>query len=205
MVLKLLSNSFLTGLIENAARSELEYWQAIQGIETEQLVFIDETGLWEGMERTRARSLKGQKAYGYRSQSKGKKQTLIGAITSKGVLRHASIPESMKGKDFLSFVQQQLSPRLEQGKVVVMDNLKAHKIEGVQQAIQQKGATVLYLPRYSPDFNPIEMYWSTLKAFVRQMKPKTAVAIEGLLRIGCYLFGQSYFTNWFTKCCYCTP
>jgi hypothetical protein len=77
---------------EEIQQERLEYWQAIQGIATEQLVFIDETELWKGMERNRARSLKGQKVYGYRSQSKGKKQTLIGAITSKGGLCYTSIP-----------------------------------------------------------------------------------------------------------------
>ena len=73
----------------------------------------------------------------------------------------------MDGDAFLAWIEQSLAPSLRQGDIVIMDNLPAHKVNGVQQAIQAVGASLLYLPPYSPDFNPIEMVFAKLKALLR--------------------------------------
>ena len=84
----------------------------------------------------------------------------------------------MKGADFLAFLTDDLAPNLHFEKVVIMDNLLAHKVEGVEQAIT---ASPVYLPTYSPDFNPIEMLWAELKYFMRLLSPKSLELSKHLL------------------------
>ncbi|GAB4214733.1 MAG: hypothetical protein OHK0012_13390 [Synechococcales cyanobacterium] len=92
-----------------------------------------------------------------------------------------------------------------------MDNLRAHKIEGIERLIQAKGAEVIYLPPYSPDFNPfatacrrrIEMLWSVLKHMIRQFRSDTLDELKVLIEVGLSFLEKSFFKNWFTKCCYC--
>lgn len=185
-------------------QERLNYWQQVKDVKPEDLICIDETGIWEGMERPMARSLEGRRAFSYRKSYKGQKHTVIGAISIDGLVCVRTIKDSMKGEDFEAFLREDLCPKLCKGKVVVMDNLKIHKNEKVQQMITETGARTLYLPRYSPDFNPIEMLWSVLKAFIRQFKPQTLFAIQQVLRIFWLLLDKSFFKNWFAKCCYCT-
>ena len=79
----------------------------------------------------------------------------------------------MTGKKFLAYVEQRLAPTLRRKDIVVMDNLPAHKAAGVREAIEARGAKLLYLPKYSPDLNPIEMPFSALKAFLRKVAERT--------------------------------
>jgi transposase len=95
---------------------------------------------------------------------------------------------SLNGERFLAYVREQLVPSLRAGDIVVMDNLSTHKVEGVKELIKGAKASVLYLPAYSPDLNPIEAMWSKLKAYLRAVKARikgdllTAIA-EGLKTI----------------------
>jgi len=152
------------------------------------------------MERSVARSEKGQKAFSHRTCYKGKKHTIIGAMSVDGIVCIKMIEGSMKGADFLSFITDDLVPNLRSKQVVIMDNLNAHKVDGIQQAITATGAKAAYLPTYSPDFNPIEMLWSVLKHFIRLLRPQS---LNVFLKIFPLLLEKSFFKNWFTKCCYC--
>ena len=93
----------------------------------------------------------------------------------------------MKGKDFQDFIEQDLVPRLNPGDVVVMDNLNIHKMEGIEEMITATGARVEYLPPYSPDFNPIEMLWSTVKSVVRMFPTRAMEALEQLIKLALML------------------
>jgi transposase len=157
------------------------------------------------MERQKARSPKGRKAFSQRSCYKGQKYTVIGAISINGVVCLRTIKGSMKGEDFVKFVKEDLCPNLDSSNGVVMDNLRAHKMDDVESAIRATGAKIIYLSSYSPDFNPIEMLWSVLKAFVRTFSPKTLAGIQLVLKIFVLILDKSFFRNWFAKCCYCIP
>jgi transposase len=157
------------------------------------------------MERPVARSQKGCRALCLRSVYKGQKYTLIGAISIQGIVCMKTIKGSMKGKDFEAFIQHDLCPHLSSNHVVVMDNLNSHKSVKIQQLIEATGARVLYLPRYSPEFNPIEMLWSVLKAFVRKFKPSSLAAIHLVMKTFFLTINKAFFRNWFSKCCYCIP
>lgn len=153
------------------------------------------------MERSVARSEIGKRVFSHRSSYKGTKYTIIGAISVEGIVCTKLLQGSMNGADFLTFIKDDLVPNLHSQNVVIMDNLKAHK--GVESAISQTGARVRYLPRYCPDFNPIEMLWSVLKHFMRLFRPKSLEMIQHFLNILSLLLEKSFFKKWFTKCCYC--
>jgi len=98
--------------------------------------------------------------------------TVLAALTTAGVLASMTIESSTDGDVFLAFVEQVLAPRLEPGHVVILDNLAAHKVAGVRSLIENRGAQLLYLPPYSPDFNPIAQVWSKLKQLLRGVKAR---------------------------------
>lgn len=156
-----------------------------------------------GLQRARARSRIGQRAYASKPYYRGSRVTVIGAATREGILAHETVNGSMKGQDFLEFVSQKLVPKLWPGAVVVMDNLPAHKVTGVAEAIEKVGARVLYQAPYSPEFNPIEHWWSQLKGFLRSFSPKTVKAVKQLIELAVILRYSRDFRNWFAHCCYC--
>ena len=172
-------------------------------MKAEHLICIDETGVWQSMERSVARSESGKRVFSHRSCYKGQKYPLIGAISVEGIVSMKMIQGSMKGEDFLAFIKDDLAPNLSSEHRIIMDNLSCHKVNGVEQAITQTGAKVLYLPTYSPDFNPIEMLWSVLKYFIRLLRPSSQKMLQHLINIFPLLLEKSFFKNWFTKCCYC--
>jgi DDE superfamily endonuclease len=122
------------------------------------LVFVDESGFNTSMTRLRARAPKGQRAYGNVPRNRGKNTTLIAAITLQGAMSH---PMTIEGATdtlaFEAYVEHFLAPSLWEGQVVVLDGLGAHRTDKVRELIERRGADVVFLPSYSPDFNPIEI------------------------------------------------
>jgi transposase len=109
---------------------------------------------------------------------RGAKITAIGAITIKKVVTLMTMNDSINGKAFEVFIKKFLVPELRLGAVVVMDNLPAHKIASIAPMIQAVGASIINLSPYYPDFNPIELWWSQLKSFLRKFSPTTPKMID---------------------------
>lgn len=141
------------------------------------LVFIDETGLNTKMARVRGRSLKGERCRAGVPHGHWKTTTFTGALRLSGMTAPMVLDGAMNGIAFLAYVEQALVPTLSPGDIVIMDNLPAHKIAGVREAIERAGAELRYLPPYSPDFNPIEMAFSKLKALLRAKAERTVGAL----------------------------
>jgi transposase len=176
----------------------------VKQIEPENLVFIDEMGVLLGLSRTHARSLQGNRAYAFSPFYRGDKVSVIGAISLQKVIAVMTMDGSMDGLAFEAFVEQCLVPQLWQGAVVVMDNLPAHKVAAIKPLIHKAGASVLELSPYSPEFNPIEHWWSQLKAFLRQFSPTTTQKLDILIAVALDLVDPKHLRNWFANCCYCT-
>jgi len=104
--------------------------------------------------------------------------TMLAAMGQRGITAAMSIEEATDGDIFLAYVEQVLGPTLVPGDVVIMDNLGAHKVNGIQELIAARGAEVLYLPPYSPDLNPIEKAWAKIKQFLRSYRPRNNEALE---------------------------
>ena len=104
--------------------------------------------------------------------------TILSAMSTRGLIATMTIEEPTDSDIFLAFVEHVLCPALRSGDVVVMDNLSAHKADGVRAWIETRGATLLYLPPYSPDLNPIEKAWGKLKQLLRIAKARTRETLE---------------------------
>lgn len=167
------------------------------------MVFLDEMGILLGIMRDMARSFAGTRAYDFDCVYRGTRLNYVGAMSLSKILCLKLLPKSMNGELFKEFIKETLVPQLWEGSVVVMDNLNAHKVEGVKEILEVAGAKVIYLPRYSPDFNPIEHLWWELKAFIRRFRPKDQESVEKLAEIGVMLNSAQTRQNYFTHCCYC--
>jgi transposase len=141
-------------------------------------VFVDESGVTTQMTRHYGRAPGGERVGEATPQSHWRTLTVLGAITHKGVLASMTIEDATDGDVFLAYVEQVLCPKLKVGQLVIMDNLGAHKVEGVREKIQARGAGLVYLPPYSPDFNPIEQIWAKVKHWLRSAKARTVEILE---------------------------
>jgi transposase len=140
-------------------------------------VFIDETWAKTNMTRTRGRAPRGKRLLGYAPHGHWKTTTFVAALRWTGLTAPLVIDGAINGELFLAYVQQHLVPTLRVDDIVVMDNLASHKTAGIRTAIEAAGAVLVYLPPYSPDFNPIEMVFAKLKALLRQWGERTRDAL----------------------------
>jgi hypothetical protein len=141
---------------EENQRQRVEYWEEVREIEPENLVFLDEIGTAVGLARLYGRSLKGKRLYDLQSIYRGKNLTSVGAISLRGVLAFETLTKALNGEEFKKFLREKLIPELWNGAVLIMDNLSAHKVEGVEEMLGEVGVKVIYLSPYSPEFNPSE-------------------------------------------------
>ena len=183
----------------------VEYWHEIGKVKLEDLVFIDETGSNLAMTRRYARSLKGRRAYGDVPYQRGKNLTLIGAMALRGLIGEMTLPGATDGLAFKTYVTQVLVPNLWSGACVVMDNLAAHKVAGIREAIEAVGATVVYLSPYSPDFSPIENCWSKIKEFLRARAARTYAELDQAITDALAAVTTLDIIGWFTHCCCYVP
>ena len=134
---------------------------------------MDESGANTQMVRRYGRSLAGQRLVAPLPQGHYQTSTLIAAIRLKGPCAPWLFEGAMNGEMFLAWVRQGLVPTLQKDDLVILDNLATHKLAGVTLALARVGARLLYLPPYSPDFNPIENLWSKIKQSLRSTAPRT--------------------------------
>ena len=150
-------------------------------LDVSRLVFLDESGVNTDMTRHYARAKNGQRANDHTPLNTGKTTTIISSVRADGTTVPKFLLGSLNGKIFNKYIEQYLVPTLHEGDIVVMDNLRSHKVKGIKQAIEKVGAHVLYLPPYSPDLNPIEQMWSKIKAFLRKVKARSVDALWNTL------------------------
>jgi transposase len=128
--------------------------------------------------------------------------TFVGGLTLAGVIAPMLIGQPMDGEIFLAWCEQMLAPALRPGDIVIMDNLPAHKVAGIRDVIEARGATLLYLPPYSPDFNPIENAFAKLKAHVRKYAARTIDALEAAAADALRQFKPAECANFFSHAGY---
>lgn len=162
---------------ENLDRREV-HLQTIGSIAAEDLIYVDESGVSTQMTRLYGRAPKGRRIRDRVPGGHWKILTILGAMDHTGMLAAMTVESATDGDVFLAFLDQVLCPKLRPGHVVVMDNLSAHKVDGVRERIEACGASVLYLPPYSPDLNPIEKAWSKLKARLRALAARAMPQLE---------------------------
>jgi transposase len=172
------------------------------GWNPENLVFIDETWAKTNMTRLRGRAPRGERLVDYVPHGHWKTTTFLAALRITGLTAPLVVDGAINGEIFLAYVRQHLVPTLKANDIVIMDNLSSHKLEGVRAAIEAAGARLVYLPPYSPDFNPIEQVFSKLKALLRKFGERTIDALWQRLGLLLDSFDQPECQNYFRHCGY---
>jgi transposase len=165
-------------------------------------VFLDETGASTNMIRRYGRCSRGERLVDATPWGHWKITTFVAGLRSSGLIAPLALDGPMTGEVFRAYVEQMLAPALQPGDVVVMDNLAAHKVAGVREAIRAAGASVLYLPPYSPDLNPIEQLFAKLKAMLRSAAARTKDALWASLGQALDAFPAAECRNYLENCGY---
>ena len=184
-------------------KAEREDWFEGQlEFDPDSLVFIDETAATTAMERRYGRAPRGERCRVGVPQGHWKTTTVTAALRTSGLVATALFDGATNGDRFLAYVTDILVPALKPGDTVILDNLGAHKVAGVREAIQAAGAKLLYLPPYSPDFNPIEQAFAKLKALLRSAAARTVDAPLGRHRAASRCLHASRMRNYFAAAGY---
>lgn len=123
-------------------------------------------------------------------------QTLVAGLRHDGIIAPMLLPRAMNGIAFRQWLEECLIPEMPKGSILIMDNLPAHKVAGVRACLEKAGMSLLYLPPYSPDFNPIEQLFAKLKALLKRMAPRSFDAIVDALKIILEKFTKTECSNY---------
>lgn len=189
---------------ESVQRKRVEFWQEIRDLPTKDLIFIDESGVNLAMVRRYARAIIGRRARGTKPQKRGKNVSLLAALSFEKLVASSNIYGAVDAVTFEAFIANKLVPKLWKNAIVVLDNAKIHLGETVRKLIEQAGARLIYLPPYSPEFSPIENFWSKVKANLRKAKPRNYKDLIDDLVDSMLKVTKKDIRNWFAHCCYCT-
>jgi transposase len=173
-------------------------------LDVRRLVFIDESGAKTNLTRLRGRCQRGQRLKTFAPLGHWHTTTMISAIDLHGVRASMVIDGATDTEAFCVYIEQVLTPTLRGGEIVVMDNLQPHKHDRVRRAIEAAGATLVYLPPYSPDFNPIEPMWSKVKQSLRSAAARTFDALLEAIKNGLNSIRHDDCRGFFSGCGYAT-
>jgi transposase len=199
--------SYVDGKAEEQDRPDVlrrrwAWFEAQPDLDPDQLVFIDETWASTNMARTHGRAPRGERLRAAIPHGHWLTTTFVAGLRNTGMVAPMVLDGPINGSLFQDYVEQVLVPELRSGDTVVMDNLGSHNGAGVRTAIEAAGASLLYLPPYSPDFNPIEQAFAKLKAMLRKAAEHT---LDDLWRsIGCIIdtFTPTECANYFANAGY---
>ena len=178
-------------------------WQAAAPTwDPARLVFLDETGITTNLLRRYGRGPRGARVGDHAPLSRWQTSTFIAGVRITGLTAPGVIDGAMDGDSFLAYVEQILVPTLRPGDVVVLDNLVVHKQPAVRAALVAAGAALRFLPPYSPDFNPIELAFAKLKAFLRAARPRSFDQVCALVAAALRLYTPTECANYVRHCGY---
>ncbi len=168
----------------------------------EKLKFLDESGVTTQMTRLWGRAPRGERVTEATPDGRWQVLTTLGTMSLHGMEAVMTVPSATDGDVFRAYVEQVLCAQLEPGDVLVLDNLSAHKVAGIRELIEARGAQIMYLPPYSPDLNPIEKAWSKFKQFLRSAKARTAEALDKAITEALKTITPENAAAWFRHCGY---
>lgn len=169
----------------------------------ERCYFLDESGVNLAMTTTYALAPKGERALGKKPAKKEENMTVIGAIGYDGFMSPLCLDGASDGSIFLTYLKEELIPKLSQGDILFMDNVSFHKVEGIEEVLKEKGIILEYLPPYSPDLNPIEECWSKIKAILRKFGARTKEELYQALNYALDAITLTDIQGWFGHAGYC--
>jgi transposase len=176
------------------------FWQA--HLDPQRLVFLDETGADTKMARRYGRAFRGHRLVAQVPHGHWKTTTFVAGLRCDALVAPLVVDGPLTGDLFAAYVEQHLAPVLKPRDLVILDNLPAHQVRGVRPAIERIGAEVVYLPPYSPDFNPIEQVFAKLKSLLRTAAERTVEALETKISQLLDRFTPKECRNYFRHCGY---
>jgi transposase len=179
-----------------------DWFEGQLDLEPERLVFIDETWASTKMARTRGRAPRGERLRAAIPHAHWKTTTFVAGLRPTGMVAPLVLDGPINGSAFQAYVEQVLVPELQPGDTVIMDNLGSHKGPGVRAAIEAAGARLLYLPPYSPDFNPIENAFAKLKALLRKAAQRSVEGLWAAIGTAVTAFAPRECANYFAAAGY---
>jgi transposase len=186
-------------------QARIDYWEEIRDIDPENLVFIDETGVNLAMIRLYARAPRGQRAIGDRPERRGENVSLVDALALRGPLSLTAIFGAMDGLTFEAYLIRRVIPNLWPGACLIVDNSSTHRqSEELKSALEAAGVKLTYLSPYSPDFSPIEPFWSKVKSTLKSIGARTYKTLVAAIESAYQKISLKDIHNWFTHSCYCT-
>jgi transposase len=171
-------------------------------LDPRRLVFVDECSTNIALTRLYARAPKGERAFGKAPRNWGKNLTLICSLSAEGIGAAMNVEGATDGVAFETYIKHFLAPTLKAGQVVVMDNLQVHKSLRVKELIEARGAEILFLPPYSPDFSPIEEAFSKIKSLLRRIAARTREALMEATGQALDAVSRQDAVGWFGHCGY---
>lgn len=165
-------------------------------------MFLDECGINTTLHRRYGRAQRGRRAEGVVPRNWKESTTVVGALCATGVQAVMTLEGALDRLAFEVFIEQVLVPTLQPGQVVIMDNLSAHKSPRARQLVEAAGCRWVFLPSYSPDFNPIEQLWSKFKSDLRREAARTQPALDQLVWPLLSTVTPQHALNWFSHCGY---
>ena len=187
-----------------AVQAKRQAFQAqIAQLDPRDLVFVDESGVNQAMARLYAWAQEGERAHAVRPACRGQALSLVAALGWEGLQAPFSLEGAMNGHAFLFYVQNLLAPSLRPGQTVLMDNLSAHYVDGIEEAIVAVGARLLHLPPYSPELSPIELCWSKVKTYLRAEGARTLEGLHAAITAALDTILPKDAKGWFQHCGYC--
>jgi transposase len=173
-------------------------WIREQGLlDTTRLVFIDETAVTTNMVRLNGWSPCGERLVADAPMGHWETMTFIAGLRQTGIVAPMLIKGAMNGEAFLAYIEQCLAPTLKRRDIVVADNVSFHKVAGVEEAIRRVGASLRYLPQYSPDLNPIELVFHPVKTLLRKAAARTIKGLHRTVRSFITTLAPSECMNYF--------
>lgn len=166
------------------------------------LVFIDESGVQNNMTRFYGRIIGGERLHESAPGGSWDTTTIISSIRFDGSVAAMTVEGATDAEVFKTYISKILCPTLCSNDIVIMDNLSSHKVSGIDEAIKATGATLLYLPPYSPDFNPIEKMWSKIKSVLRRIKARSKEELSMAITAAFKEITGSDARGWFESCGY---
>jgi len=184
---------------EDVAAAREAWFEGELDLDPSKLVFVDETAISTKMARRFGRAPQGERCRASVPFGHWKTTTLVAALRFDRIDAPMTIDGALDGEALLAWVEQALAPTLSTGDVVVMDNVRTHKVAGVRKAIEARGANVLYLPPYSPDFNPIEKPFSKIKSILERIAARTVDALQAAVGEALRSFTPTECMNYFAS------
>jgi transposase len=187
---------------ERNKRKRAWHWRRLKKLKHSRLKFLDEAGATTVLTRLYARALGGARTTEAVPRNYGQSTSMIATLSINGVEAPMLIEGSVDTLVFNAYCEEVLRSTLKSGDVIVLDNLTAHRASRIEEIAAECGACVLWLPPYSPDFSPIELMWSKVKAYLKKVKARTQSELEKAIAEALETITVSDCRNWFRHCGY---